>query len=232
MTLRSVSRTERGAEGPPQANRSRSRSPGMVRGWAPASGRSMKTEPRCWWLVPGSGSGWRSGARRAAQLFQGAAASPRAGTEGGEQQQGGEQRTQQPGRPGERDGDAGRTEDGEGRLRPVGPERVEPAGLLTGLRGAEEGGLLREQGEHRRSGGDEGGDCQTKNTREGRKARLYPAWGAGTASGRGGNGMMTTVMLSRPPESTANFARSAAASSGRVSAAGMTMAASSAASGR
>jgi hypothetical protein len=48
----------------------------------------------------------------------------------------------------------------------------------------------------------------------------------------GGNGITTTVMLSRPPESMANFTSSPAASSGRVRAAGMTMAASSAASGR
>ena len=43
------------------------------------------------------------------------------------------------------------------------------------------------------------------------KASPYPAAAAeaavGAAAGRGGNGTMTTVMLSRPPESSANFAR-------------------------
>ena len=51
-------------------------------------------------------------------------------------------------------------------------------------------------------------------------------------SAANGTGMRTTVMLSRPPLSTANFTRPAAAGSGSVCAAGITSAARSAASGR
>jgi hypothetical protein len=69
--------------------------------------------------------------------------------ERGEQQQRREQRAAQLACLGERTGDPGSAEQRERRLRPVGAQRVPPRGLLSGLRGAQEGGLLGEQGEHR-----------------------------------------------------------------------------------